>query len=634
MSELERSGSGSQFELFKTERFRPFFITQFLGAFNDNIFKNALMLLLAFSAVENASEADTSILLNIAAGLFVLPFFLFSATAGQLADKYEKSAIIRKVKLLEIVVMALGSYALFVQNTTLLLFVLFLMGTQSAFFGPVKYAIIPQHLKPEELVGGNAQVEMGTFVAILLGTIGGGLVAGLDQAAVVVSVAVISVAILGYFFSRKIPEAAAADPELKIQWNPYRSTRQLLKMANDNYAVLLAIMGISWFWFLGSSYLTQLPNYAKTELYGDGTVVTALLCCFTVGVAIGSLLCERLSGHKVEIGLVPFGAIGLTVFGMDLYAASSFAEQSELLSVFAFFALDGSFRVALDLLFIGAFGGFYIVPLYAMVQQRSDDEVRARMIAVNNVLNAFFMVVGAIAGVLMLGVAGLSIPQFFLVIALLNVVVAVFIFQQIPEFAMRFLIWLLTHTMYRVKHQGLERIPDEGAAVIVCNHVSFVDALLLAGAVRRPIRFIMFKPIFEIPVLNFIFRTGRAIPIISQHVDKDAYEKAFADIREGLQEGDLLCIFPEGKLTTTGEMNEFKGGIERILEETPVQVIPMALRGLWGSFFSHRDGPALATWPKRIWSKVEIVASDAVPPEKATPQQLHEQVLALRGEWR
>ncbi len=620
----------SQFGLLATRRFAPFFFTQLAGAFNDNLFKNALVLLVAFSGAY-ASGAGRDVLINLAAGLFVLPFFLFSATAGEIADKYEKSRLIRWVKLGEILIMAAGAAALLMGQTVGLLVVLFLMGAQSAVFGPVKYAIIPQHLRDDELVGGNAQVETGTFVAIIGGTIAAGLLFTTGAPLRWVSIAVVAVAVVGYLCSRWIPEAPANQPQLRVDWNPLRATWRNLRGASGERSVFYSILGISWFWFLGAIYLTQLPRFSNEVVHGSETVVTLLLATFSIGIALGSLLCERLSGHKVELGLVPFGSIGLSLFGIDLYFSVPQAPATTAVGALAFLATPGNWRMLADLLMLGVFGGFYIVPLYATVQKRSDPAMRARVISANNILNALFMVLAAVSGILLLGVAGLSIPQLFLVLALVNIAVAVFIYQQIPEFSMRFLIWLLSHTMYRVTHRDLHKIPDEGAAVLVCNHVSYVDALILAGACRRPIRFVMFKPIYDLPVLNFIFRTAKAIPITSRNSDPESYERAFDQIDAALEAGELICIFPEGQLTTTGELGEFKRGVERIVERRPVPVVPLALRGLWGSFFSHSGGTALRKWPRRFWSRIEVVAGDGVPAMEVSVGLLFERVSALRG---
>ncbi|MCQ3829793.1 MFS transporter [Microbulbifer elongatus] len=624
----------NQFQLLGSRRFLPFFCTQSLGAFNDNVFKNALIVMIAF----RLATAEANFLINLAAGLFILPFFLFSATAGQVADKIDKSTLIRRIKLAEIGIVLFGIGALYSGNNYLCLLVLFLLGVQSAFFGPVKYAILPQHLRKAELVGGNALVEMGTFVSILTGTIVGGLLAGFtgegEPGLLWISAVILVTAITGYLVSRAIPQAVPPAPDLQINYNPVTQTNRILKEAAKTPAVFYAIIGISWFWLLGAAYLTQIPSLTRNVLGGGESLVTLLLCCFTIGVAIGSLLCGRLSGGRVELGLVPIGAAGLTVVGVLLASATGNYQPPVEPTVAAFWANEGAPAILINLTLIGIFGGFFIVPLYSMMQERSDATIRARIIAVNNVMNALFMVVAAILGIVFLNVLGATIPQFFLVIALMNAAVAIFVFTRVPEFAMRLLIWLLSHTMYRVNHEGLERIPAEGAAIIACNHVSYVDALLLAGAIRRPIRFIMYKPIYEIPVLHFIFKTSRAIPICSKQQDPEGYARAFAEIEQGLKDGDLLCIFPEGQLTKDGELQPFKVGIEKILQRTPVPVIPMALRGLWGSFFSHKDGSAFSTLPRRFWSRVCVVAGSPLAAAEVKAEALQETVADLRGEAR
>lgn len=633
MDTIDQQETRSQFALLRKRRFLPFFLTQFMGAFNDNVFKNGLLALVTYNAMfQTGVNQDT--VNNIGAVAFILPFFLFSALAGQLADKYEKSRLIRYVKLLEIGIMILGAICFYYHMVWGLMLLLFLMGAQSTLFGPVKYSIIPQHLKSGELVGGNALVESGTFVAILIGTVTAGVVSQWEQGPLVLGVLVILFAIVGWFTSTKIPEGLPPSPELKVSFNIWKETLHTLSFARENRAVFLAIMGISWFWFLGASYLTQIYNYTKVDLHGDTSVVTGLLATFSIGIALGSLLCERFSGHKIELGLVPLGSIGLTLFGLDLYFHTQPPVGDELMGIGAFLQQPQSYRVLMDFMLIGVFGGFYSVPLYAMVQERSEEHHRARIIAAINIMNALFMVVSGIAAMLFLGVMELGIPEFFLILALMNLVVAGFIYSLIPEFFMRFLIWVITHTMYRVKHTNLHKIPDTGPALLVCNHVSYMDALIIAGACRRPVRFVMFKPIYDMPVLNFIFRTGKAIPIHSKKADPATYENAFVRISQELRDGEVVCIFPEGKLTTTGDIDEFKNGVDKILAADPVPVVPMALRGLWGSFFSHKDSTAMTRLPRRFWSKVELVAGDAVAPDQAKPALLQDKVQALRGDWK
>lgn len=620
----------SSFKLIVSRRFLPFFLTQASGAFNDNVFKNALMLLLAFTAA-NALPWDTDLTMNLAAGLFILPFLLFSATAGTLADAVCKTRLIRALKLLEIALMVVAALAFYFQQYLLLLGLLFLMGSQSAFFGPVKYAILPQLLSDKELLAGNAWVEMGTFVAILLGTIVGGLLVGVVDAPLWIGGVVVLFALLGYVVSRQIPEVGEVAGAGRFRFAPWQQTKATISISYANRTLYLSIMAISWFWFLGASYLTQFPNFTKTVLGGDNTVVTALLVAFSVGVGIGSMLCERLSGDRVELGIVPIGSIGLTVFGISLYFSSPAQQPETLLNLSQFLASAFGWWVLTDLTLIGVFGGLFIVPLYALLQQRAEPAQRARVIAANNIFNALFMVVSALAGIVFLTLLDLAIPEYFLILAIMNAVVALYVYSQLPEFVLRFVIYVLSHTMYRVQSRGLDHIPAEGAAVLVANHVSYVDALLIGGAVRRPVRFVMEKAIYDLPVANWLFKAARTIPICSKQKDEAVYEAAFAAIQRELAQGNLVCIFPEGRLTKTGDIDSFRPGIERILSETPVPVVPMALQGLWGSFFSHH-GKGAFKFKGRFWSKVTLIASEAVPAEQASAAALEAKVRALRAD--
>ncbi len=622
----------NQYQLLKQRRFAPFFSVQFLGAMNDNVFKNALLILFAFQTVQ-ITTLESNTLVNLSAGLFILPFFLFSATFGQFADKYEKAHLIQITVLLEALIMAIGAVGFYYRNLALLMSALFLGGVQSALFGPVKYSILPQHLKPEELTGGNGLVEMGTFVAILIGTILGGLlIADRVWGTTWVSIATIAFSCLGFAVSFLIPRSPPPDPNLKINWNPVTETARSLKFARSNRTVFLSMLGISWFWFYGATFLAQFPNYAKDVLGGDEQVVTLMLVLFSIGIGAGSLLCERLSGRKVEIGLVPFGSIGLTVFGIDLFFAVPDAPPAELVGAADFLRQAGNWRIIFDLLMIGTFGGFYIVPLYALIQTRSEPSHLSRVIAANNILNAFFMVVSALLAIALFSL-GVTIPQLLLITALLNAVVAIYIYTLVPEFLMRFIVWLLIHSIYRLDKSGLDNIPEKGPAVLVCNHVTFVDALVIAAACPRPVRFVMDHHIFKIPILSFVFRTGRAIPIATSKENPQLLDQAYDEIAKALEAGDVVGIFPEGRITDTGEIYPFKNGIARILARTPVPVVPLALRGLWGSFFSRKGGAAMIKPFRRgAFSKIALVAAPAVAPANVTPRELQATVLALRGE--
>ncbi|MCP5248029.1 MAG: MFS transporter [Candidatus Accumulibacter sp.] len=624
----------SQFALLKTRRFAPFFSTQFLGAFNDNLFKNALVVLLTFQAT-SWTTLTPEVLTNLAAGIFILPFFLFSATAGQLADKYDKALLARLTKLLEVVIMGVALLGFVIHSLEVLLLALFLLGLQSALFGPVKYAILPQHLREDELVGGNALVESGTFVAILVGTLAGGLLAAVDGATTWIAVAGLLVAVLGYLCSRGIPPAAAPVPELLVGLNPFTETWRNVGFARENRTVFLSILGISWFWLYGALFLAQFPVYAKSVLGGNETTVTLLLAVFTVGIGLGSLLCDRLSGGHVEIGLVPFGSIGLTIFGIDLaFASPDVVPAGAPLALAAILAMHETWRVLFDLFALGVFGGFFIVPLYALIQLRSVPAQRARIIAANNILNALFMVCGALAAAGLLG-SGLSIPALFGIAALCNAAVAIYIYSLVPEFMLRFIAWLLIHTLYRLQQSGLANIPQDGPAVLVCNHVSFVDPIVIAAASRRPIRFVMDHRIYRMPLISFVFRHMHSIPIAPAREDAAMMEAAFEEVARALEEGELVAIFPEGRITDNGEINPFRPGVQRIVGRTPVAVIPMALQGLWGSFFSRKYGPAMSK-PLRagLFARIALSVAPPVAPEAATPEHLQAIVANLRGDWR
>ncbi|MFC3458925.1 MULTISPECIES: MFS transporter [Massilia] len=624
----------SQFSLLTQRRFSPFFWTQFLGAFNDNLFKTALMVALTYDAL-SWTTLSPSLLNNLIPGLFILPYVVFSATAGQIADKVEKGRLARFVKLLEVAIMAIAAIGWLTHTLWLLIAAVVGMGVHSTLFGPVKYAYLPQHLKPEELVGGNGVVEMGTFVGILLGEVMGALlVAQKPWGIELVACGSLLMALLGLAASWRIPASPAPVPELRISKNFAAESVRNLRYSAQNRTVFLSMLGNSWFWFYGALVLSQFPVFAKDYLHGDHSVFVLLLTVFSLGIGAGSLLCEKLSGRKVEIGLVPFGSIGLSVFGIDLYFASQAFTNTVTVDAFALLALPGTLRILADLVLIGVFGGFFIVPLFALIQTRCDPKHVSRTIAGMNILNAVFMVAAAGVAILLLG-QGFTIPQMFLVTALLNALVAIYIFSLVPEFLMRFLAWLLIHTIHRVKTVDVERIPEEGPAVLVCNHVSYVDALVIGAASPRPIRFVMDHRIFKTPFLGWIFRTAKAIPIAPAKEDPFQMERAFVDIAEALHQGDLVCIFPEGKLTSTGEMNEFRSGVARIVERSKVPVIPMALRGLWGSVFTRDPGNLFERSFARGWrSKLALAVGVPVPPQEATPEYLYEQVRTLRGDWK
>jgi 1-acyl-sn-glycerol-3-phosphate acyltransferase len=624
----------SQFALLRQRRFAPFFWTQFLGAFNDNVFKTALLTIITYEAA-SWTTADVSLLNNLIPGLFILPFLLFSATAGQLADKFEKSMLTRYVKLLEIAIMLLAAVGWVTHSLWLLVAAVVGMGLHSTLFGPVKYAYLPQQLKAEELVGGNGVIEMGTFVGILLGEVlGAVLVLHQPWGVELVAGGTVAIAVLGWLTSRRVPLTPPPAPHLRINWNPLTETVRNIGYTRQNRTVFLSVLGNSWFWFYGAIMLAQFPLYAKNYLHGDHGVFVLLLTVFSLGIGAGSLLCERLSGHKVEIGLVPFGSIGLSLFGFDLFLASLSYVNTELVGVSGFIGQQGSWRILFDCVMIGVFGGFYIVPLFALIQTRCDPAHLSRTIAGMNIMNALFMVTAALVAMLLLGM-GLSIPQIFMVTAVMNAAVALYIFLLVPEFLMRFFAWMLIHTIHRVHAVDTNRIPEYGPAVLVCNHVSYVDALVIAAASPRPIRFVMDHRIFAIPVVSWVFRAAKAIPIAPAREDAKLMEQAYDRIAAALEEGELVCIFPEGKLTRDGEIDAFRSGVQHIVARTPVPVIPMALRGLWGSLLTRSDGnPFERSFRRGPWSRLSLSVGEPLAPAQATPDALRQQVVTLRGDWK
>ena len=619
----------NQFALLRQRRFAPFFWTQFAGAGNDNIFKFAFTVMVTYQlSVDWLAPSMAGLVIG---ALFILPFLLFSATSGQLTDKFDKTRVIRFVKNLEVLIMLLAAFGFMRNNVPVLLACTFLMGVHSTLFGPVKFAYLPQVLSERELTGGNGMVEMGTFVAILLGNIAGGLLVAIPESGhAYVALTCVATALLGRAVAQFIPPAPATDPGLRINWNPVSETWRNLLLAHGNTVVFRSLLGISWMWFFGAVFLSQFPSFAKEVLHGDARVASLLLVVFSVGIGTGSLLCEMLSHRHVEIGLVPLGAIGMSVFSVDLYFAARNLPFSATLSLAEFLAISAHWRVLADLTLLSLFAGLYSVPMYALIQLRSAATHRARIIAANNILNALFMIVSSVLAGALLS-ANFSIPQIFLFTGLANAVVAGYIFLLVPEYLLRFVAWVVSRFVYRFRVNGDENIPVQGAAILACNHVSFVDAILLLAASPRPIYFLMDHRIFQVPVLGWLFRLGKAIPIAPRAEDPEAYESAIDAAARVLREGDLLAIFPEGGITRDGTLQEFKGGIMKILEREPVPVVPMALINLWGSFFSRvEQGDAMVRPFRRgFLSRVGLNVGPALAPQGLQPALLRQRVAEL-----
>ncbi|MBS0358545.1 MAG: MFS transporter [Proteobacteria bacterium] len=417
----------NQLNLLKTSRFLPLFLTQFLGAFNDNVYKNSLVILITYT-LSNAVSFNPEILITLAAGIFILPFFLFSALAGQLADTFEKSRLIRYTKLIEVTLAFIACIGFYLHNIYLLMLVLFLLGTQATFFGPMKYSILPDHLKTEELIAGNALLEAGTFLAILLGTILGGILAMLHSGIFLVSISIVVIALIGYFTSFFIPRATIAAPNLKINLNIFIESFRIVKYTFQKRELLFSIIGISWFWLVGATYLSQFPTYAKDVLGAQSSVVTLFLTCFTAGIGIGSLFCNRLLKGKIKAIYAPYAAIAMAILGIDLVIATHYgvAKPNTLMSLTEFLSFLPNWHILIDLLFISIAGGIYVVPLYTILQYESEPSHRSRAIATNNIMNACFMVIAAIGTSLMLYLH-FTVTHVFLVVAIINFFMAVYI---------------------------------------------------------------------------------------------------------------------------------------------------------------------------------------------------------------
>ncbi len=587
--------NGGPFQLLATRRLLPLFITQFLGALNDNVFKNALVMLITYRVAGDAGW-QPQILVTLAAGLFILPFFLFSATAGRLADRMEKSLLIRRIKLAEILIMLTAAGGFFLGNVWVLLTVLFLMGSQSAFFGPVKYAILPDHLAEGELIAGNGLVEAGTFLAILFGTIAGGLIILTQQGGIIIPLTVVALAVAGWMASRSIPTATAAAPELTLSANIFRDTWEILRGATERRDVFLSILGISWFWLVGATYLTQFPTLAKQVIGGDQEVVTLFLTVFSLGIGIGSLLCNRLLKGAVSATYVPLGALGMTLFALDLVAA---AEQmtpaaGELLGAAAFLGRIENWRLLFDLLMIAISGGIYIVPLYAIMQARSPEASRSRVVAANNILNALFMVASAVVTLLLFG-QGFSVPEVFLLMALANAFVAAYICKLLPDVVLKALFVRLFRLLYRVELRGWEHHAKAGERVVIAvNHVSFLDAALLASFLPWRTTFAinthMAKRWWIKPFLHVIdtFPLDPTNPF------------SLRSLTRGVQEGRRCVIFPEGRITVTGTLMKVYEGPGLIADRAGATILPIRIDGAQFTPFSRLKGKIRQRWFPKI----------------------------------
>jgi hypothetical protein len=569
--------------------------------------------------------------------IFIAPFVLFSATSGQLADKLDKGRLMRFVKDLEIVIMVIAATGFLTHTGGLLYVAVFLMGLHSTLFGPVKYAYLPQHLTDAELTGGNGLVEMGTFVAILLGTMAGGILAG-DLGSQYIAWSCLAVAVTGRAVAQFIPASPPPEPDLKINWNPFSETWHNLKIAARQKAVFNSLLGISWLWFFGSVFLTSFTPFSLEVLHGDENVVTLLLRVFSFGIGAGSLLCERLSGGKIEIGLVPFGSIGMTLFAVDLWLATyGFVPGTNVIRPIGIFLADWhSWRVMADLFFVALFGGLFSVPLYALIQARAEPSHRARIIAANNILNALFIIVAALMSKALLD-SGVSFPELFLVVGLMNAAVAGYIYMLVPEFLMRFICWLLIHTVYRLEKRGLENIPRRAGRARVQPR----ELRRSAGDPRgEPAA----HPLRDGP--QHLQDADRFVRLPHRQGDSDragegrreAPRGGVRSHRRGAGGGrDWWRSSPRGASRTRAISTHSRAASSASSSARPAPVVPLALKGLWGSFFSRRGGKAM-TKPQllvsNLFKRISLEAGGAVAPAAATPEGLQLEVQRMRGDWK
>jgi len=582
----------SQWKLLSSRRFLPFFVTQFLGAFNDNVYKNALVILITYTAMDNAGLSP-QIMVTLAAGIFILPFFIFSAVAGQLADKWDKALLIRYIKFAEIILMGGAAAGFYLHSVTLLMVILFLMGAQSAFFGPLKYSILPDQLQEDELIGGNALVSAGTFIAILLGTIIGGLLILAEQGGVIVSGIVIGIALAGWLFSLFIPPVRPAAADSPVSWHLLRETHAIIQQARQNGTVFHAILGISWFWLFGATFLSQFPTFAKDVIGGNEQIVTLFLTLFSIGIGIGALLCDKLLKGRVAATYVPLGVLGMTFFTIDLYFASiavMSVSRQEFIGVLPFLESFAHWRLVLDLLAISISGGLYIVPLYAIVQNYAEPSYRSRAIAANNIMNALFMVISALGISVMLAL-DFTIPEVFLTIALLNGLVAIYIAKLLPyELARSILQWIF-HTCYHLKIKGLEHYQQAGERVlIVANHLSFLDAALLSICFPERLCFAINANIARkwwVRPFLFLADTVAVDPV---------NPLSTRQLIERVRNGDRVVIFPEGRLTVTGALMKIYEGPAMIADKAGAKLLPVSLSGPQYTPFSRLKGKVRIRW--------------------------------------
>ncbi|QQR69996.1 MAG: acyl-[ACP]--phospholipid O-acyltransferase [Alphaproteobacteria bacterium] len=571
-------------DLLRSRRFLPLMVVQSLGAFNDNVFRNAFAILVTFRLLQEDGGSQAGILVPLATALFMLPYFFFSALAGQMADKYQKPMLIQRLKLAEIGIMALGGVAMVAGSVPGMLFTLFLTGTQSSFFGPLKYGLLPQHLEQRELLAGNGLIDAGSFLSILLGTIAGGVMAAHEGGAWAVAATMLGLSILAWWVSLHIPHAPSLAPDLPLRRNVFASTVDTVRQAAAMPTIFPAVLGIGWFWFVGSLYLGQFPSYVKHSLGGGQELVTLFLVLFSCGVATGSLLCNRILKGRIEAHLVPFAALGMTVFSFDLSLASGAVfvreQGQELLTLSAFVTQMAGWRIMADLTLIAACGGLYSVPLYALIQHRSPPDRISRIISADNIISAALMTLSSLLAIAVTSMGG-SIKSLFALVAFLSLFVSVAVCVLVPQGIVKSALRALLRAAYDVRVVGAENIVAAGdKAVIVSNHVSWLDGVLLAVFLPGRPCFAIHSNVANWWCMKFITPLVRLVPIDPMH---PLSAKSLIHL---VAEGAHLVIFPEGRITTTGTLMKVNEGPAMIADKANAPIVPVRIEGAQYSTFS------------------------------------------------
>lgn len=596
--------NGNYSQLLKSWGFQGFLWTQFLGAFNDNVSKWIITLY----AIDMA-QGQGSLHAAIVGGIFVLPFLLFSSYSGYFADVHSKRSVIIAVKVFEVASMGLGFFAMASGNLPFMFLIPFLMGLHSTFFSPAKYGILPEILPEKDLSRANGVLEMTTFMAIVLGTsLGGVLYEHWKAEPGRLNLVLVAVAVVGLLCSFRVPKVPASGAASGFRWNPLGEISQGLKELRQSSNLWQTALGISYFWLLGAFLLTSIAPLGK-EVMGLTDSQTSMLETFlAIGIGVGSLVAGKLSGDKVELGLVPMGSIGMGLGALLLaFRHQTYAQAAEALA------------------FLGFFGGFFAVPLNALLQQKAERGEKGRILATNNFMNAIGMILAF--GMLSLfgGVLHLPVDRSILILGVMTFGVTVYLLTILPDFLVRFSLYLFTHSIYRIRMVGQENVPFRGPALLVCNHVSLVDGLLVGSSIQRFVRFMVWKPYYEHPAFHWLFKLMNAIPVGSGKKEVvDCLEKA----REELKAGHVVCIFAEGAISRTGNMLPFKRGFERIMEGVDVPIIPVHLDRLWGSIFSFKEGKFVTKWPKQVPFPVTLSFGKPLP-STAKAEEVREVVQEL-----